>query len=82
MKANPIYEFKATTDLGVDMVPVGALILIEDSDGAGTPKLVRKLLQGALVSTSTIADFLNDVSLFKEIGGATPTPATINGGIY
>ena len=80
MKTNPIFQFGATTDTGIDIVPVGAKVLIVDSDGSGTPKEVLKIDLGTLDGTSTVSDFLNDNTLFKEISAGTA--GDINGGTY
>jgi len=79
MKTNPIFQFNTTTDTGINRVPVGAKILIIDNDGNGTPKEVIKIDLGTLDETSTIADFLNDSSLFTEISAEV---GDINGGTY
>jgi hypothetical protein len=79
MKTNPIFQFGATTDTGINEVPAGAKVLIVDSDGSGTPKEVIKIALGTLDETSTISDFLNDNSLFKEI---TAEVGDISGGTY
>ena len=81
MKTNPVYHYKSTASTGIDKTPLGVLVLIEDSDGVGSPKLVRKITQGNLISTSTIADFLTDTTLYKEISGGT-TSTIIDGGVY
>jgi hypothetical protein len=79
MKTNPIFQFNATTDTGIDSVPIGAKILIIDNDGNGTPKEVIKINLGTLDETSTIADFLNDSTLYSEISAEV---GDINGGTY
>jgi len=76
MTTNPIFQFKTLTDTGIDLVPVGAKVYVDDSDGLGTSKEITKTGVGTLISTSTIQDFLNDTGIWKE------TPPTINGGVY
>jgi len=80
MNYNPIWNFNSTTDVGISDVPVNAKILILDSDGNGTPKEITKIAMGSLDSNSTIADFLEDSTLFIEISSGEP--AVINGGTY
>jgi hypothetical protein len=66
MTTNPIFQFKTTTDTGIDQVPVGGAVYITDSDGNGAFKEVIKLSLGTLDETSTIADFLADTNLYDE----------------
>lgn len=80
MKNNPVWHFDDTTQTGINTVPLDAKIIIKDSDGNGTPKELLKIAAGALDETSTIADFLNDSTLFAELGGSLPD--TIEGGTY
>ena len=79
MKTNPIFQFNSTTETGIDKVPENAMVLIKDSDGAGTPMQVIKTALGSLDSTSTVQDFLNDVSLYA---GIEATLSEVNGGTY
>jgi hypothetical protein len=79
MKANPIFQFNTTSDTGIDKVPVGAKVLIIDSDGTGVPKEVLKKDLGPLDENSTIGDFLNNSSLFTEITGSIDE---VDGGTY
>jgi hypothetical protein len=67
MKTNPIFHFDATTDTGINEVPVGGIVYIKDSDGSGAPKQVQKIALGTLDGSSTIADFLGDGTLYNEL---------------
>jgi len=79
MDTKPIYHFNDATETGIDKVPANAKVYILDSDGSGTPKEVTKVAMGTLDGTSTIADFLNDSTLFKEV---TASVGDISGGTY
>jgi len=67
----PNYNFNRTIDTGIDEVPVDAIVYIK-MDSAGKQRQLQKLSNGTLDGTSTIADFLNDSSLHKELNFVTP----------
>lgn len=66
MTIKPIYHFDTVTETGVDKVPNDATIIIRD-DGTGFPKQVQKLDGTGLTATSTISDFLADLTLHQEV---------------
>ena len=80
MQIKPIYMFDDTNDTGINKVPDNAMVMIKDSDGAGTLKQILKISNTNLDDNSTISDFLNDSNLFSEM----PTGSTgdIIGGTY
>ncbi|RKZ24617.1 hypothetical protein DRQ26_07205 [bacterium] len=85
MTIKPMYIFDATTDTGIDKVPVDATITIKDSDGAGTASQVVKLANTGMTGTSTIADFLADETLFRSIsssGGSSEPIEELSAGTY
>jgi len=72
MFKNPVFHFNASTDTGIDEIPLDSLVYIKDSDGSGTAKQVLKTDGTGLTGTSTIADFLGNTALWKEVPGGDP----------
>ena len=58
MRRNPIFAFKNLMAVGIDKVPVKAMIQILDSDGQGTPKIIQILNKNGVDQNTTIGDFL------------------------
>ena len=65
MRKNPIYQFKTELSLGIGETPNETMILIEDYLGGGI-RQVFKIGHGALIGGSSIADFMNDPTLWIE----------------
>ena len=82
MRATPIFQFTDANDTGIDQVPVGAKIIILDSDGSGTIKEMHKKSGGSFTPTSTVQDLLNDPTLFTDVSVGLGSTANIEGGTY
>ena len=54
MIKKPVYTFDTTASTGIDRVPLNALMLIEDSDGTGTPKLIYLNNKDTIDNNTTI----------------------------
>lgn len=66
MKNKSIFTFRDVTSLGIETVPMNSLIIINAVLGA--PKAVIIIDDTGLDNTSTIQNFLDDPSLYKEVG--------------
>ncbi len=66
MKISPTYIFDTINEVGINKVPVDALIVIKDADGNGNSLDVIKIAPGELNNNSTVNDFLSDTLLFKQ----------------
>jgi len=64
MKRKVIYQFKDTTETGIDVVPNNVTVLIKDVNGELLN--VFKVDNTGMDSNSTIADFLADGTLYKK----------------
>ncbi len=77
MIKKPLFTFKSGSSVKVDQVPLYGSILIEDSDGSGTPKLIYLKDTTGIDAVFDIDDLLADDTLWDELGGASnPTLAT------
>ena len=70
----PNYHFKTVNDTGIDEVPVGAFIVVEDFNGES--KTFTKTSDTGLTSSSTIADANLAGVLVEEIGGSSTTSSS------
>ncbi len=76
MQKNPIYQFEDESSLGIDVVPVDAIVFIQNYNLTG-PLQVLKIANSNMNGSSTIADFITNTGNWKQI--ATPE---IAGRIY
>ena len=67
-KIKPNYHFKTKDDTGIDAVPVGRIVVVEDYEGS--VKTFNKIGNTGLTSASTIED-ANNASLLTSMGGAS-----------
>ena len=65
MRRKPIYHFDGLVSLGIDKVPNDAKVVIKDATGG--LREVLKTANTGMTSVSTIADFLADSGLYKEL---------------
>jgi len=70
MKNKSIFSFKDLTSIGIFNVPLNAIIQIDNVNGL--PKVVILISSVGLSSVSTIQDFLNDTTLYKDITDVSP----------
>jgi hypothetical protein len=82
MRATPIFQFNDANDTGIDQVPVGAKIIVLDSDGSGTIKEMHKKSGGTFTPTSTIQNLLDDPTAFTDVSAGLSATADIEGGTY
>ncbi len=59
MLEKPIYHFEDTTSTGIDSVPIGSLVMIRDSDGVETPRMLIRVGIGSYSPANTIEGFLD-----------------------
>lgn len=60
-------SFNDTTSTGIDKVPLNSYVTIENSDGNGNPRMMKIVDKTGLTDTTTIADFINNPTLWKEL---------------
>jgi len=58
MKRNPLYVFENVNSVGINTIPLKAMIQINDMDGAGHPVTVQLIDKTDLESSTTIGEFL------------------------
>ncbi len=66
MRRSPMYVFKDRNAMGIFDIPLKSMIQIVDSDGIGSPDVVQILSKEGLTSGSTIGNFLDNPSLYKD----------------
>ena len=66
MVKKALYSFDATTSTSVNRVPLNSYILIEDSDGFGTQKMIYLKDLTGITAATTIADLLAATALWTE----------------
>jgi len=71
MRRNPIYTFKDVTQVGIDKVPLNSTILVQDSDGFGSPRTIqlidKRYSDGTpFNSATTIQDVFDTPSAFVD----------------
>ena len=71
----PTYTFLSTSDTGINEIPKGSTIQVFD-DVNSIKSVYFKMSNNGLTSSSTVQDFLNDNSLYKDIeGGVDDAPS-------
>lgn len=71
MQRIPMYIFEDETELGIDKVPNGSVIVVQDYNSTGKSIQTMKSGDGTLGTSSTVADFLADKTLYESY---LPTP--------
>ena len=62
MTRKPLFSFDTGADVGIDAVPLNGVIYIEDSDGSGTPKIIKLNDKTSITGLTTISDLLTTYS--------------------
>ncbi len=76
MQRKTINSFDNVSSTGIDNVPQNGVILVEDSDGAGSPSLLVITDKTGITDTTTIADLLLLPNQYSGFGsGITQTTA-------
>lgn len=75
MQTRPIFQFDSLNSKGIDEVPVGGKVVVNDYEN-GHPVEVIKIAMGTLTSASNIAEFMADPLLFTYTGIQNNTTGT------
>lgn len=67
MNRQPIFNFDGLASNGLHVVPKNGLILIENSDGAGNPKLIFLKSVTNITQISTVSQLLADTNAWVDI---------------
>lgn len=65
-----VYAYDGTASTGLDLVPQDNLILIEDSDGSGTPKLILLTDTSGITDVMTVATLLALTAKWEEVSSS------------
>ena len=66
-----LVKFENLSSTGINSIPNGTMVYIEDSDGSGNPLMLSVLDTSGLTQTTTIYEFLNDATRYKVVTGGS-----------
>ncbi len=82
MTRKPTFSFNDTDEVGIDQVPLNALILIEDdsepANGTGSPKLIYLNDKTSIDGATTISELLALTTQWNEVGGGSLSRSVYN----
>lgn len=76
MNKKVIYSFDDTSSVGLETLPLNSLILIEDSDGNGTPKQLLLNDKTGITVATTIGDLLSTLTALWNPATSTSSFST------